>query len=151
MGQLKGQLRRSKKRFKNLFRNPFFWTLTLVGNCIILVGSGLLWIFELDPMKRNLSFLDYVLWSAGLVTTIGYGNYLPQTTMGKLTVLGLMLIGTLFVWSYVAFLVTGLISPEFISLEKDVHDVEKDVRELKLNAEEDTKNRNSRNDKGIVV
>ena len=151
MSQLKSQLRRSKKRFKNLFRNPLFWTLTLIGNGIILVGSGMLWVFETDPMKNNPDYLDYLLWSAGLVTTIGYGNFVPMTVAGKLTVLFLMLIGTLFVWSYMAFLVTGLIAPEFNSLEKDVHDVEKDVRELRQNADDEEKNRTFQKGKGATT
>lgn len=81
-----------------------------------------------------MQFLDCILWSAGTVTTVGYGEMTPHTVMGKLTVLGLMLFGTLFVWSYMAFLVTGLIAPELASLERDVHEFEKDIRGMKVEA-----------------
>lgn len=127
---------RLDRRFKNLFRNPFFWILTIGGNGIMLGGSFFLWIFE-GASDGSRGFFDCVLWSAGMVTTIGYGNMTPQTFAGKLTVLGLMLFGTLFVWSYMAFLVTGLIAPELASLERDVHDVEKELRGLKLSSTED--------------
>lgn len=133
-GQLKRQgarLNRSAKRFRNLFHNPFFWTLTFVGNGIVLIGSVLLWLFESAANEGKISFLDCVLWSAGTVTTIGYGDSTPQTTPGKLVLLALMLFGTLFVWSYMAFLVTGLIAPEIAALEKDVEDVERELRELR--------------------
>lgn len=118
------------ERFTALLKHPFFWILTVGGNSIILVGSLLLYIFEKNN-QSSLSFLDSVLWSTGTVTTIGYGNYHPESILGKVTLLILMLAGTLFVWSYMAFLVTALISPELTSIEKDVHDVEKEIQELK--------------------
>lgn len=76
-----------------------------------------------------MEYIDCLLWSAGTVTTIGYGDYIPHSFYGKITVLLLMLTGTLFVWSYMAFLVSGLISPEMASLEREMHEVEKEVRE----------------------
>jgi len=101
----------------------------------MLGGGCLLWIFEAPISGGRLGFFDYMLWSVGMVTTIGYGDMTPQTFIGKFVVLGLMLFGTLFVWSYMALLMTGLIAPELASLERDVHDVEKEIRELKLNEE----------------
>lgn len=97
----------------------------------MLIGSYSLWIFEAPGSGGRLLFLDCVLWSAGTITTIGYGDSTPHTIPGKLIILALMLFGTLFVWSYMAFLVTGLIAPELASLEKDVHDVEKELRGLR--------------------
>lgn len=101
----------------------------------MIVGSLLLMAFETNVQPLINSYIDYLLWSAGIITTIGYGSYTPQTLGGKLTVLSLMLSGTLFIWSYMAFLVTGLFSPELASLEKDFHDVEKEVRGLKVAAD----------------
>ena len=43
-----------------------------------------------------------------------------------------MLTGPIFVWSYMAFLVTGLIAPELSSLERDVHEVERELHGLKI-------------------
>lgn len=120
--------RKSRNRFKALFRNPFFWTMTAIGNSIILAESFFLWIFETDS-QHPMEYIDCLLWSAGTVTTIGYGNYIPYSFNGKVTVLILMLLGTLFVWSYMAFLVSGLIAPEMASLEREMREVEKEVRE----------------------
>ena len=106
--------------------------MTIVGNAIIIIGSLLLFVFEANTQNGVIDFLDCLLWSTGTVTTIGYGNFIAQTVYGKLTLLGLMLSGTLFVWSYMAFLVTGLIAPELSSLERDVHGVEKEIHDLKL-------------------
>ena len=77
-----------------------------------------------------MEFIDFLLWSMGTVTTIGYGNYMPFTLHGKITLLILMALGTLFVWTYMGFLVTALLAPELASLEREVQDVERDVEEV---------------------
>lgn len=106
--------------------------LTAIGNSIILLGAAAIYAFEYKAEKNFPLFIDCITMSAGLVTTVGYANFTASTDMGKLTVVALMLLGTLFVWSYMGFLVTGLIAPELSGLEKDVHDVEKELKELKL-------------------
>ncbi len=117
-----------KKRFLKLLRQPFFWALTVGGNIIVVVGAFLLRIFENISSTNNLDFMDYLLWSMGIVTTIGYGSYVPMTFAGKWIVFLLMACGTLFTWSYMAFLVTALLAPELAALERDVHDVEKELK-----------------------
>lgn len=127
-------MRASKKckiRFEMLMRNPFFWILTVIGNLIILLGGLLFYTIESKSGAQQADFLDCLLLSAGTVTTIGYGNFTPMTDLGKITLLILMLVGTLFVWSYMGFVVTGLIAPEIAMLEKDVHDLERDIKLLK--------------------
>lgn len=64
------------------------------------------------------------------MTTVGYGSYTPETISGKFMILALMLFGTLFVWSYMAYVVRALIAPELSTLEKDVHELEKEVHQL---------------------
>lgn len=124
------KINKFKKRFFALFKHPFFWILTFVGNFIILLGGSLLYFFEFNTQQPPITFLDSILWSTGTVTTVGYGNYQPQSFSGKLTILFLMMTGTLFVWSYMAFLVTALMAPELTLLEKEVHDVEKEIQDL---------------------
>lgn len=119
-----------KSRFLALVKHPFFWILTVLGNSIIFFGSLLIYFVECGSQK-SLQFIDCLLWATGLVTTIGYGDFNPQTLAGKFVILALMMSGTLFVWSYMGFLVTGLIAPELTSLEQDVHDVEKEIKTLK--------------------
>lgn len=120
-----------KQRIKTLIKNPLFWSLTAIGIFLIIVGSVLLFHFESPPtLKPPLQPIDALLWSTSLVTTIGISNYSPETFFGKLTVVALMLSGTLFVWSYMAFLVTALIAPELTILEKEVMDIEKNIQNL---------------------
>jgi len=119
------------KRIRTLVKRPFFWALTILGNSLIIVGSVLIHLSESGFQAQPFEFIDSVLWSTGIVTTIGYGSYIPLTLLGKMSVLGLMLFGTLFVWSYMAFIVAALISPEISSLEKDMNEVERELLILK--------------------
>jgi len=128
MPSIKKTTRRYKSRFFSLVKHPFFWVLTLFGNSVIFIGAILLFIFE---SKSPMQFVDFLLWSTGIVTTIGYGNTVAETLGGKLTIFFLMLIGTLFVWSYMAFIVAGLIAPELASFEKDVYEFEKEIKNIK--------------------
>lgn len=118
------------KRFIALVKHPLFWFLTIAGNMMIIFGSIALYKFENNGVKPK-EFIDSLVWSASIVTTIGYSSYEAHTFWGKLTVIVLMLLGTFFLWSYMAFLVSALISPALNALEKEVQDVEKELTELK--------------------
>lgn len=133
MKSKKKNLRRKKyiKRVMTFINHPLFWYMTIIGNGMILLGSLLLFQFE-SVHNPSLSLMDSLLWSTGIITTVGYADYIPQTLPGKITVLGLMLLGTIFIWTYMAFFVSALISPALNSLEKEVHDVEKEVSDLKI-------------------
>jgi len=118
------------KRFIALVKHPLFWFLTVSGNLMIVLGGIILFYLESNGDKP-VQFVDCLLWSTSIVTTIGYANYAPHTFFGKITTMGLMLLGTFFLWSYMAFLVTALISPALSSIEKEMQDVEKELIELK--------------------
>lgn len=126
------QMKDLKRRVWTLLNNRFFWVLTLAGNSLILTGSLLLWFFESNGQENSIQYIDCLLWSVGTVTTIGYGAVEPATLPGKITLLFLMLSGTLFVWSYMAYLVTGLVAPDIEALEHEVRDFEKEVRNLRF-------------------
>jgi len=128
---MKKKVSRPILRFRTLIKQPFFWNLTAAGNAIIVAGSVFLYRFESGTQHPPLDFLDCLLWSTGTVTTVGYGSFTAYSLPGKIVLFFLMLLGTLFVWSYMDFLVTGLIAPELSLLEKEVRDVEKEIKELK--------------------
>ena len=130
-----------KQRLFILLTHPLFWTLTFIGNAMILAGSLILYKLE-SHAEKPLQFMDCLLWSTGIVTTIGYVNYVPVTFLGKLTVLALMLLGTFFLWSYMAFLVSVFISPTLTSLEQEVLEVEKGLSDL-ISEEHQAKNKES--------
>jgi voltage-gated potassium channel Kch len=114
-----------------------FWTLTAVGNFIAVAGALALYHFE-SAYAGNVGALDFLLWSTGTVTTVGYGSVTPQSVGGKVSVLILMMTGPVFVWTYMAFLVTGLVAPEISLLERDVHRIEKELKDLRIPSTEAT-------------
>ncbi len=117
-------------RFGTLLGQPLFWFLTITGNAMIVLGGIGLFYFE-STLNKSLQFIDCLLWSTSLVTTVGYVSLVPQTFFGKILVLVLMMLGTFFIWSYMAFLVAALISPALMSLEKEIEEVEKEISDLK--------------------
>lgn len=117
-------------RFVALISHPLFWVLTIIGNTMIVLGGVALYVFE-SKAAQTTDYLDFLLWSTSLVTTVGYKTYVPATNFGKITVLLLMMLGTFFLWAYMAFLVTALISPALSSIEKEVQDVEEELSQLK--------------------
>ena len=123
------------RRILALLRHPLFYVLTIAGNSVILCGSLLLYHFESATQSRAIDFLDCLLWAVGTVTTVGYADLAPQTFGGKITLLGLMVLGTLFVWSYMGFLVTGLIAPDLSAMEHDLRAMEKEIHGLRVEAE----------------
>lgn len=119
------------KRFMTMIGHPLFWFLTIAGNLMIVFGGAVLYLLEF-PTNKQLQFIDCLLWSTSIVTTVGYVTFLPQTFLGKIIVMGLMLLGTFFLWSYMAFLVSALVSPALTSIEKEVQEVEKEISQLKI-------------------
>lgn len=118
------------KRFVALVKHPLFWFLTVLGNAMIVLGGLALFFLE-SSGEKPVYFVDCLLWSTSIITTIGYTSYVPQTLSGKITVIGLMLFGTFFLWAYMAFLVSALIAPALNSIEKEMQEVEKELSELK--------------------
>ncbi len=81
--------------------------------------------------QTDREFIDYVVWVIGIVTTVGYGDVQIKTVMGKFIVSGLMLFGSLYLWSYMAFLVAALVEPEINKISKDVDLIEHDLETVK--------------------
>ncbi len=113
-----------------LLSYKFFWILTIAGFFIMCAGAVTIFLLE-NHHQAELQFIDYVVWVIGIVTTVGYGEIQIKTVMGKFIVSGLMLFGSLYLWSYMAFLVTALVEPEINKISKDVDLIEHDLETVK--------------------
>jgi voltage-gated potassium channel len=58
---------------------------------LVLVGGGLLAALEPDTVRGG--FWSGLWWAMETVTTVGYGDIIPQSTYGRLVAVGLMLTG----------------------------------------------------------
>ena len=118
-------------RLATLFKQPMFWFMTLLGNGLVFLGSGFFYFVEHEKNPGAQSFLDCIAWAVGTVTTIGYGDITPQTTVGKILGIFLMMGGTLFLWSYMALLVSALITPDLSFLEKEIKELDEDLSKIR--------------------
>ncbi len=112
-------------RAKELLRHPLFWFLSLLANSAILAGAGLLFALERDVNPNVTSFFDAVWWSVSTITTVGYGDIIPQTTGGRITGMVLMLFGTAVFGSFTALFAATLLKPEMDEVEDEVHRLQK--------------------------
>ncbi len=68
----------------------------LGASLLVLNGAVIVYLFERDAPKSNIHTLgEAVWWSVVTVTTVGYGDYFPVTTWGRVTACCIMLIGLL--------------------------------------------------------
>ncbi len=100
------------RRIWQLMKQPVFIVLTVLGNSLIFIASALLYHFEhgINPKITNL--LDTVWWAVATVTTVGYGDISPMTTMGKLIGIFMMIVGTALFWCYTALFAGAIMGEE---------------------------------------
>jgi voltage-gated potassium channel len=122
-------------RLYKLLSYKFFWFLTLTGLVLMAVSAVLVYNLESHHQSEK-EFIDYIVWIVGIVTTVGYGNIEIQTFPGKVIACCMMLLGSLYLWSYMAFLVTALIEPEIRKVGKEVHELEQDLDTFKARIED---------------
>lgn len=112
MKQIKNHSLAFIQAFGKLLFSPHFILLTLLGNLIVLIFASAFYWAEvgLNPLVDEK--MDALWWAFSTVTTVGYGDIVPDTVLGRVLGIILMLIGTGLFACYVA-----LISETFMSIE----------------------------------
>lgn len=123
-------------RLKRLLNQPVFWLVTFLGNGLVLLGAVSFYWAEAKVNPALQSFIDSLFWAVSTVTTVGYGSVVPVTFAGKVIGIGLMIFGTLFLWSYMALFVGAIISPDLTKLETEIRGLEEDLSQLQKLTEE---------------
>lgn len=96
------------------FRLPLFARMLLIGCMMILLFGWVIHVIEPDTYR---SFFDGVWWAIVTAATVGYGDFVPKTTVGKLVAISLILLGTSFLSAYFASLSASAVSKENALLE----------------------------------
>lgn len=68
------------------------------------------------------SFLDSLWWSVSTVTTVGYGDVVPITPVGRVVGMGLMIFGTALFSAFTALFASVLLMPELEEIGHGVRD-----------------------------
>ncbi|ANB59952.1 potassium channel family protein [Anoxybacteroides amylolyticum] len=91
------------------FRLPFVMRTLLLGGMVI-VGFG--WIIHIIEPNTFHSFLDGIWWAIVTAATIGYGDFVPKTSIGKLVAILLIFAGTGVLSTYFAALSAAAVTKE---------------------------------------
>jgi voltage-gated potassium channel len=78
---------------QRVFRNGQVLRLGIISGSIMLVGSILVWLVERGTNPGLAHYGDALWWAVVTVTTVGYGDVTPRTTIGRLLASGLMITG----------------------------------------------------------
>lgn len=115
-------------RIMYLFRTPMFWWITIFGNSSVFGGASLFYWLESGSNPRLNSFLDGLMWSVGIVTTVGGTEIFASTTAGKILTIFMMMGGAIILWSYMALFVGVLVHPDLVKLQHEVEEIQHDLK-----------------------
>ena len=99
----------------------------MVGTtAIILMGAIVIFIAESDhPDSQITTLLDAVWWTVSTVTTVGYGDIVPVTDMGKIIAIFYMIFGIAVLGIFLSVLGTRFYRNRFEKEEKEFSIIQK--------------------------
>lgn len=117
---------RETRKLLKVFRHPTFLYLTILGNGILLLATTAVYYLEQRaPHPQIRSYFDALWWGISTITTVAYGDILPQTFLGRLIGIVLMYTGTVFFISFTGVLLVVLMKKE---VEEEMAPLKRDVR-----------------------
>ena len=127
----------TKKYITSLSQNliQVFWSkefivLTIMGNSIIFFFATVLYHMEYGTNPKIQGYLDALWFSFSTVTTVGYGDVTPITTMGRILGIIMMLTGTTFFVTFTALFSNAILSTKMSRVEKEISSEEEKIEEL---------------------
>jgi voltage-gated potassium channel len=101
----------SLRLVRSMFRRGHLSRFLLAASVLVLNGALIVYLVERHAPKSNIHTLGESLWwSAVTVTTVGYGDFFPVTTAGRITACFIMGIGLL-----TLAVITAQVSSSFVS------------------------------------
>ena len=102
---------------------------------VVGLASTAVWYAERDAPHRNIrSFGDAVWWSMETITTVGYGDHSPTTTLGRVVAGSLMVVGLALVGVITAAVVTWVFSE--LDVVREMREIEQSEEQTEATLEE---------------
>lgn len=101
----------SKLMFR-LVTSAAFLTLSFYGNFIVFLFSSIFYWVEKDVNNSINHYIDSLWWAFATTTTVGYGDVVPVTFVGKIIGIVLMLIGVGFFGIYTALFARAILDDD---------------------------------------
>ena len=119
------------KTYKGFSRacKPDFLLIYAFG--FVIVASTLLTTFEQNNMSALDSFVDSVWWSVVTITTVGYGDMVPESSVGRIVAVFLML-GGISIFGAITANIASLVSAAEDPNTKLIEDLTREIEQLKL-------------------
>ncbi len=116
-------VRNIRKKFNAFLDTNGFVHVLYINFYSVIFGSVLVYLFEKGITFKT--FGDAVWWACVTVTTVGYGDYVPKTTMGRLVAVILMVVGIGLI-----SMLTGTIATYF-TMTRKTEEQRNDIAELR--------------------
>jgi voltage-gated potassium channel len=124
-----------------LVKRPVFWQLTILVHGLMFAAASIFYLLESDTNPNLHTMTDALYWAISTATTVGYGDIVTQTTVGKWLAMTLMVGGTLFSALYTALFATALMKPSLDQIEREIESEEEQVEALSRRVEQITEKR----------
>ncbi len=105
-----------------------FISISVVGNTVILCFSMLFYHLESPQNPEVNEYLDALWWAFSTATTVGYGDIIPMTTLGKILGIFLMLVGTALFATYTAIFAQSILEDDFFNQESKTAELFKELK-----------------------
>ncbi len=100
----------------------------------ILLGSTSFYIAEGEA--RSLNFFDCIYWAVVTITTVGYGDIVPMTPLGKIISMIIVLLGVSIVSLFTASILSAVMSEEKLGLREEIEKLIKKHEKRSLDDDE---------------
>lgn len=127
-------------RLKVMFTQPVFFAITFLVFIFVMGSATTLYLIEKDINPDLNSFLNAIWWSITTITTVGYGDVLPVTNVGKIVGILMMLAGTGLFCCYTALFAAAILSENLDDVETEMALIERRLKKLTQHQQFDEEN-----------
>jgi voltage-gated potassium channel len=114
-----------------------FWAAVLVAILVTIFGSIAVLTLE-RPGEGNIkTAADALWWSFVTVTTVGYGDHVPQSPSGRIVAAAMMVVGIGLFGTFTAYVASAFLSPGEAEQDRDLAALREEIRELRHVIERD--------------